>query len=131
VSAYIERNDFLLDDSQRPIYLLAMVQEWLKGVLNWTIAVLATILVILATQLRGNAGFTSVGLISIMTFSQNLTAIVISWTQLETSIGAVSRLKSFSEDVKSEDLEGEDEEPPELWPEHGELEIKNVSASYR
>jgi len=108
-----------------------MVQQWLQTVLNWVITVLATILVILATQLRSNAGFTSIGLISLMTFSQNLTAIVVNWTQLETSIGAVSRLKSFSEDVRSEDLPGEEDRPSDQWPEQGALEIKNVSASYR
>jgi ABC-type multidrug transport system fused ATPase/permease subunit len=107
-----------------------MVQQWLQVVLNWTIAGLATVLVTLATQLKSSAGFTSVGIISLMTFSQNLTAIVINWTQLETSIGAVSRLKSFSEDVKSENLQGEKEEPHEMWPEHGAVEIQNVSASY-
>ena len=66
-----------------------------------------------------------------MTIGEYLGAIIISWTSLETSIGAVSRLKRFSEDVKSEDFPGEDQECPLLWPDNGSLEIVNVSASYR
>jgi ATP-binding cassette subfamily C (CFTR/MRP) protein 1 len=131
IDTYIDQNNGLLDESQRPVYLLAMVQQWLQAVLNWVVAVMATILVALATRLGSNAGITSVALISLMTFSQFLTAIVISWTQLETSIGAVSRLKKFSEDVKNENLTSENDEPPQDWPMHGALEIENVSASYR
>jgi ATP-binding cassette subfamily C (CFTR/MRP) protein 1 len=131
VDTYTDRNDELLDESQKPVYLLAMVQQWLQTVLSWVVAVLATVLVTLATQLRSSAGFSSVALISLMTFSQYLSAIVISWTQLETSIGAVSRLKKFSEDVKSENLQGEHDEPPLHWPRHGAMEIERVSASYR
>jgi ATP-binding cassette subfamily C (CFTR/MRP) protein 1 len=130
-SAFIEKNDDLLNTSQNPAYLLAMIQMWLQSVLHWIIAILATVLVALATQLRSSAGFTSIGLISLMSIGEYLGAILISWTSLETSIGAVSRLKRFSEDVKGEDLPGEDQECPELWPKYGELEIVNVSASYR
>jgi hypothetical protein len=50
--------------------------------------------------------------------------------QLETSIGAVSRLKSFGEKVRSESLDGEDVKPPREWPLRGAIEISGVSASY-
>jgi ATP-binding cassette subfamily C (CFTR/MRP) protein 1 len=116
-NTFIEKNDDLLNTSQNPAYLLAMIQMWLQSVLHWIITILATVLIALATQLRSSAGFTSIGLISLMSIGEYLRAIIISWTSLETSIGAVSRLKRFSEDVKSEDLPGEDQECPKLWPE--------------
>ena len=50
--------------------------------------------------------------------------------QVETSIGAVSRIKTFSEKVKSENLDGEDMELPEEWPDQGSIKIRGVSASY-
>lgn len=99
-------------------------------VLNFVIAAIATILVALATKLRANSGFTGVGLISLMGFSELLAAIVGNWTALETSIGAVSRLKSFSEMIKGESQEGEDEIPGEDWPTMGRIEIEVVSAAY-
>lgn len=108
-----------------------MVQQWLQTVLHWTVTGLATVLIALATQLRSSAGFTSVGLISLMSIGNFLSAIIINWTALETSIGAVSRLKTFSEDVESEDLPGEDQQCPLLWPQNGALEIQSITASYR
>ncbi|KAF2429831.1 ABC transporter [Tothia fuscella] len=127
---HVAQNHALLDNSQRPFYLLAMIQQWLMMVLNFVVAAVATILVALATQLRANSGFTGVGLISLMTFSEMLTSIILNWTQLETSISAVSRLKSFSKTVKDENREEEVVRPREWWPETGRIEIEGVSAAY-
>lgn len=66
-----------------------------------------------------------------MTFGDILNYIIRWYTQIETSIGAVSRLKKFSEEVKSESLEGEDVTPSKEWPLGGGIQITGVSASYR
>lgn len=108
-----------------------MIQQWLQSVLRWVITLLAVTLVALATQLRSSAGFTSIGLVSLMSVGEYLNGVIVNWTALETSIGAVSRLKSFSEVVTSEDLPGEYQDCPPLWPEYGALEIESVSASYK
>lgn len=52
------------------------------------------------------------------------------WTSLETSIGAVSRIKQFTEDVQDENLPGENQSVPENWPAHGSVEIRSISAAY-
>ena len=59
-----------------------------------------------------------------------LSSMIRSWTQLETSIGAVSRLKSFSDTVESENLPCHVEMPPEEWPWYGNIEIDGVFARY-
>jgi ATP-binding cassette subfamily C (CFTR/MRP) protein 1 len=128
--ASIAENNKLLDTSQRPAYLLAMIQRWLLFVLNVVVGVLAVIVVTLATQLRANQGFTGASLVSIMGFGESLANIIRMYTTLETSIGAVSRLKSFTENTKAEDRPGEDVIPPETWPSKGTIEIRNVMASY-
>lgn len=128
--ASIAENNKLLDTSQRPAYLLAMIQRWLLFVLDVVVAFIAVIVVVLATQLRANQGFTGASLVSIMSFGETLTNIVRQYTILETSIGAVSRLKSFTENTKPEDLPGEDVIPPDTWPSRGTIEIRNISASY-
>lgn len=51
-------------------------------------------------------------------------------TRLETSIGAVARLKTFNKNVKQEDSDEEDIVPPEQWPQSGVVELKCISASY-
>jgi ATP-binding cassette subfamily C (CFTR/MRP) protein 1 len=126
----IALNNSLLDTSQRPAYLLAMIQRWLGFTLQLVVAVLALVFVTLATQLRSNTAFSGASLITLMSFGDQLSMLVQMFTLLETSIGAVSRLKTFSDKVVSENLGGEDVVPPREWPLKGGIEINGVSASY-
>jgi len=107
-----------------------MIQRWLGFTLQIVVATLAVMVVTLATQIRSSTAMTGASLVSLMTFGDILKYIIRWWTQLETSIGAVSRLKSFGEKVKSESLDGEDVKPPKEWPLGGAIEISGVSASY-
>jgi ATP-binding cassette subfamily C (CFTR/MRP) protein 1 len=126
----IALNNSLLDASQRPAYLLAMIQRWLGLALQLVVAGLAVVFVTLATQLRSNSAFTGASLVTLMSFGDQLSLLVEQYTLLETSIGAVSRLKTFSEKVVSENLAEEDVIPPREWPLEGSIEINGVSASY-
>ncbi|KAL0933869.1 ABC multidrug transporter [Colletotrichum truncatum] len=126
----IAHNQHLLDTSQRPAYLLAMIQQWLVVTMQLMVACIAVILVALATQLRTNSGFTGASLVTLMSWGETIAMLIRFYTQLETSIGAVARIKTFAEKVKPESLEGEDIEPPEEWPENGSISLKGVSASY-
>ncbi|KAH7478694.1 hypothetical protein H9L39_10080 [Fusarium oxysporum f. sp. albedinis] len=126
----IAHSNKLLDTSQRPAYLLAMIQQWLATLLHFIVTGTAVLLVALATQLRTNAGLTGASLISLLTFSEALSNLITSYTSLETSLGAVSRLRSFSETVETENKPGEVIEPPETWPHSGSIQVHKVSASY-
>lgn len=128
----LESNNRLLDNSQRPAYLLTMVQGWLNFSLDVVVSVLAVLVVILATQLHSSTstGFTGAALVTLMSFGGMISTFVQSYIKMEVSIGAVSRIKSFSEKVPSEDLPGEDLIPPKSWPCGGGIEVKAVSASY-
>jgi ABC-type multidrug transport system fused ATPase/permease subunit len=107
-----------------------MVQRWLGLALQLVVAILAIAVVSLATQLRSSTGLTGASLVTLMTFGDILNYIINWYTQIETSIGAVSRLKSFGEKVKSESLENEDVVPPIEWPLRGGIQVKGASASY-
>jgi len=65
-----------------------------------------------------------------MSFGQMLTGTVQNWTQLETATGALSRIKSFTETVASENMDEETEKPSKEWLSSGSIEINGVSASY-
>ncbi|KAF9768184.1 ABC transporter fgm5, partial [Fusarium sp. DS 682] len=127
----IFHNQDLLDLSQRPAYLLAMAQRFLASCLNLMVMVLAVGVVALATQLRTNSGFAGSSLVTLMTWGESISSLIQYYTQVEISIGAVSRLKAFAENVASENLDGEDLEPPEEWPTQGNIEIRGISASYK
>ncbi|KAI0166753.1 putative ABC multidrug transporter [Hypoxylon sp. FL1284] len=126
----IQQNAGLINNSQRPRYLLAMIQQWLILVLDLVVMVMAAVLTTLAVRLHSNSGFTGASLVTLMNFGTTLSENVIFYTKLETSIGAISRLKAFQESVKPEDRDGEDLVPPEQWPQSGAVELRGVSASY-
>lgn len=127
-----ERNLILLDASQKPYYLLFCIQRWLALVLDLLVMVLAVILMVLVVQLRDkiSPGFVGLALLNVMGFNTSLAQIIKCWTNLETALGAISRLISFSATTKSENAAEERNSVVESWPEHGSIEFKNVSASY-
>jgi ATP-binding cassette subfamily C (CFTR/MRP) protein 1 len=86
-----------------------------------------------AYELRGNlsAGYVGVALLNVMTFSASLKAFISSWTQLEVSLGAVSRVQGFERETACENLPQEKGEVSAAWPEAGAIEFQQVSASYR
>ncbi|KAK4247490.1 P-loop containing nucleoside triphosphate hydrolase protein [Corynascus novoguineensis] len=126
----IRKNARLIDSSQRPAYLLMMIQEWLNLVLDMVVMVIAALLTTLAVRLHSSSGFTGASLYTLVSFSENLSGIVIFYTRLETSLGAITRLNTFNKTVKPEDNEDEDIDPPEEWPRSGEIEINGISATY-
>uniref|UniRef100_A0A8H7K1N0 ABC transporter domain-containing protein n=1 Tax=Bionectria ochroleuca TaxID=29856 RepID=A0A8H7K1N0_BIOOC len=106
----ISRNKALLNSSQRPSYLLAMAQQWLLLVMNIIVAILAIILVSLATNLQDiNSGSVGAGLVMLMGLGASMTAVINSYTGLEIALDAV---------------------PAVEWPPNGVIAISDVAASY-
>ena len=128
----VARNHALVDASQRPFYLLVMVQRWLVLVLDLVTAALALLVVGFAVRLRGSVsvGLTGVSLVQLISLSETLNMLMQFWTSIETSIGAVARIKQFAEETPEESRPGDDLTPPEDWPSQGHLVISNLSASY-
>ncbi|KAI9371210.1 P-loop containing nucleoside triphosphate hydrolase protein [Aspergillus egyptiacus] len=123
----------LLDRSQRPFYFLYAVQRWLTLTLDLVVAGIAVLLIILVVTLRGeiSAGYVGVALLNVIMFSQSIKLLVTFWTNLETHIGSIQRVKSFTETVHSEDLPSEHDPVPPSWPAKGNIEFNSVSAEYR
>lgn len=127
-----ERNADLLDTSQTPYYLMYCIQRWLQLVLDLLVAVMAVVVMALAVSLRSStsAGLLGVALNNILGFNQSLGRLVREWTNLETSLAAISRVKAFSETTGSErDCDYADADHSS-WPASGSLALSNVSASY-
>lgn len=126
-------NAGLLEASQKPYYLLFCVQRWLAVVLDLTVAGLMVVLMILFVKLRGviDPGFAGIALVNMSGFSTSLTLLIKAWTTLETSMGAISRIRSFAAQTPSESKAGEDQTLPPAWPQHGSIELTELSAWYR
>lgn len=122
----------LLDASQRPYYLLFCIQRWLGLVLDLMVAVLVSILMVLVVTLRARLSpqLMALALLNSMTLSQFLAHVIQGWTKLETSFGAVARVKSFCDETENENLGCAEDAIPEGWPSRGRVTIDNLSASY-
>lgn len=129
---YQERNFHDIDASQRPEYMLSCVQYCLGFVLGLLNAIVAVVLVSITISLRGNfsPGSVGVSLVMLVGFSDTLMQLIQTWTKLESSIGAVARVKRFIEDTESEHRDSAEIATPATWPQAGALEITNLTASY-
>ncbi|RFU76786.1 multidrug resistance-related [Trichoderma arundinaceum] len=132
ITPYSTKSLSLLDNAQKPSYLLNCIQRWLTLVLDLVVAILTILLVVFAVALRGklNPSLLGVALVNMMNLGLNLKGIILAWSQLETSLGAVTRIKNFEETTPSELLPEENYTPPEEWPAHGGLEFVDLSVQY-
>ncbi|KAJ5546687.1 hypothetical protein N7494_004272 [Penicillium frequentans] len=129
-----KKNIELLDLSQRPFYYMFAIQRWLTLSLDFVVAGIAILLIVLVVVLRGtsfNTGSIGVALLNVIQFSQTIKLAVTFWTNLETHIGSIQRIKDFTKTVESEDQPGEDREVPPNWPSKGAVSFHSVSAAYR
>ena len=122
-----------LDLSQRPYYLLYCIQRWLNLVLLLLVGIMAVTVVALAINLTGTTSPARLGvsLSAVEGFNSYLALFMTFWTQLETSLGAIARLKGFEEGTESENKEHESLIPSDDWPSSGAIEFKEISASYK
>lgn len=109
------------------------IQKWLSIVLDLLVAGIAVLVIALAVTLRSTTtgGQIGLGLNVIMALNTTLVRLLDQWTELETSLGAISRMKSLEATLLPEDKEGEDVEPPKEWPANGGIEFRDVTAAYK
>ncbi|PWY93092.1 multidrug resistance-associated protein [Aspergillus sclerotioniger CBS 115572] len=122
-----------LNQSQRPYYMLFCIQQWLNLVLNLVVTAMAVILLAITTSMKDkfSAGAIGVALNMVLSFNQEIVRTVQSWTQLETSIGAVARVQKFQEETPSERSGLSMPIPPVYeWPVEGKIVYEDLTAGY-
>lgn len=109
-----------------------MVQHCLSFILSSVVTVLATLVVALTTQVKAitGPGLTGASMVTLMSLGTFISQLILMYTLLEISLGAVSRLKSFRETVLPESSPEEDAVLPPLWPWRGAMNMEDISASY-
>lgn len=129
------REKFLdkLDASQRPVYLLLSVQRWLQLVLNLVVMGLVVLVAGVTSALRSNVNVGAVGVafVNATTLGETLTWLVVSYTSLETSLGAIARIVSFEQETPSEGDVGK--ASPSADPSqksNGSIRVENLWTSY-
>ncbi|XWX01630.1 hypothetical protein V2A60_009658 [Cordyceps javanica] len=121
-----------LDASQKPYYMMFCIQRWLQVVLDLFSAGMALVLIIFAVVLPSSTSGGAIGLalVNVISFNFTLSAVIMAWTQLETSLGAIARLKWFRKYTPNENKPEEIEKSEPDWPSQGRIELENVVATY-
>ncbi|KAE8147983.1 multidrug resistance-associated protein [Aspergillus avenaceus] len=124
----------MLDRAQKPFYLLLCIQRWLGLVLNLLVAGLTVLLVGAAVALRSHVdpGLLGIALVMMVDLGHALSQLIQHWTLLETSLGAISQIKEFSESTPSEERDtiAHEQLPLPAWPSQGEVHFVNTSITY-
>jgi ATP-binding cassette, subfamily C (CFTR/MRP), member 1 len=125
-------NKEILEDSQRPYYLLFTAQRWLNLILDLLVAVLAFAVATVAIKApSSNSTFIGVALVNIVGFGTSLNMLVSIWTTLEMSMGAVTRVREFTRNTDLEDQPTENVSVSKDWPHSGCIEVRDLTASYK
>ncbi|KAE8344415.1 hypothetical protein BDV24DRAFT_171882 [Aspergillus arachidicola] len=128
VSTFKETNIALLAESQRPYYLLYCIQRWLNLVLDIFVGALAVLLLTFAVTLSDitSPGALGVAMINLLNFNQDLANLIDSWTRMETSLGAIARLRDLENDTPQPAYHSYSNQ----WSFRRAIEFRQVSASY-
>ena len=129
---YLSQGLELLDQSQKPFYYRYCIQRWLAVVLDLTVGATAVTLAALALNI-GSASQAAVGLglLKVMQLSSYVAHFIEQWVDLETSLGALSRIREFEKYTPQEEG-GAGDVPtlPDNWPHRGQIRVENVNADH-
>lgn len=124
----------LLDYSQRPYYNMYAIQRWLALVMDLTVAGIAVLMVALAVNLphKTSGGAIGLSLVTLINFSEGMSYLVTDWSNLETSLGAMARIREFNNTTpqEPEPVLKAGEQLPDNWPSLGRVDLTSVTAKY-
>lgn len=141
IRAFGWQREFVRDNAKKyaqalqPEYFLLSIQRWLTLVFDLIVPVLAVAIIGLAIALKGTTtgGQLGIALNVIIEANWFLFSLVEAWTRMETSLGAISRIRTFEKDVKPEEEPAGDSQDtlPPSWPDRGAVSLASLSASYK
>ena len=120
-----------LNVSQKPYYAMSAIQRWLSFYLDMFACIIGTTVTAFALKFSQTTSAPALGLsfLNLIWFGLALGFFISAWVGLETSVGALSRLREFLDHTPVESQVPRKDLPPN-WPEHGGLQFKNVTATY-
>ncbi|KAK8066686.1 hypothetical protein PG997_013433 [Apiospora hydei] len=111
------------------------IQRWLLLVLSLIVAALQILAVgiAIATKSNTNAGLVGLAIIQIATLTEALSMLIIQWTEVETTLGAVTRIFQFTQEMPRDDQRRETEKgvvADSTFAAPGSIVFEDISATY-
>lgn len=122
----------LLNTTMKPNYMLRVIQMWLDMVLNLFVSGIVITLIVLCISLPSStsAGGIAVAMTNVMGLGGSLTWFVTTYTQMETALGSIDRLRTFEANTPKEAAPAHPQDLPMVWPRQGAIKFSSVTASY-
>jgi ATP-binding cassette subfamily C (CFTR/MRP) protein 1 len=97
------------------------------------VTVLCVVLVSIVTTWSDafSPGSVGVSLVMVVGFNETLGRLIVTWTKLESSVGAVARCKQFITQTEREDDIAPFKTPTSQWLHSGKIEFQDIVAQYR
>ncbi|KAH8715994.1 ABC transporter atnG [Beauveria bassiana] len=123
----------ILDESQKPLYFLFAIQQWLISVMDFVTATAAVCIVSLALNFKKTTSASAMGLalLGLISFSDFTSQTVRFFVEMENTFGAVARIRDFARMTPKEEDEEKCEDVPDQWPLSGRVDLDCVSAMYK
>ncbi|KAF4442024.1 multidrug resistance [Fusarium acutatum] len=126
---YLRRGIEVLERSQVPFHFLQSAQVTLNLSVDLFVATLALVVISIAVvQMNTSGGSLGLALFNIVGLGQSVKGVVFFWTSLEITLGAVARIRDFTQDTKSE--HESDAKPSVEWPSRGEIHFSDVTLTH-
>lgn len=128
----LETSLHLLDETQKPAYLLLSSQHLLALFIFLLMALLTLVLSLLTLYAPrgGTANSAGAAFLAISVLGERLQQSILEWTTLEIGIGALDRTRSFLENTPRE-TDRLTSPLPDHWPSRGEVTMRGLTARYR
>ncbi|XP_053413290.1 multidrug resistance-associated protein 1 isoform X3 [Nycticebus coucang] len=130
---FTRQSDLKVDENQKAYYPSIVANRWLairlEYVGNCIVLFAALFSVISRHSLR--AGLVGLSVSYSLQVTAYLNWLVRMWSETETNIVAVERLKEYSETEKEAPWQIQETAPPSTWPQEGRVEFRNYSLRYR
>lgn len=131
-----EQGHRAIDESTKPVYYMRCIQQWLSLVVKMELMVISVVLIVvsLTSKHLASANAVGVGMVTLIPLSEQLGLAVRTWTEVEIALGAMARLKWFTQNTPTEANATASDEAKNLlssWPTNGKVEFKKACASYQ
>ncbi|KAI8970550.1 multidrug resistance-associated ABC transporter [Trametes punicea] len=129
---FVRKSEQGLDQENRAYFMTIAIQRWLGVRLDILGNMLILGIALFASGFRSSVNPSKIGVVLSYTLSitQTFSLLVSTYAQNEQNFNAVERILYYTE-LPSEGAATTPNDPPESWPEAGEIEFKDVEMAYR
>lgn len=131
-SKFMKQNLVAIDNNSKPFFYMWVANRWLAwrtDAVGSMVMLLSGFFVLLSIG-KIDAGAAGLSLSYAISFSESALWIVRLYANLEMNMNSVERLQEFLEIEQEPPAEIPENETRPTWPEHGEIDIKDVSLRY-